>query len=230
MQHFILEAGFNDGEIQIEDKDQLHQMKEVLRFKKGDECVLMDGKGKKANAVIEELHRKGAILTVSEVKDCPATGRNLRLFIALSKKPSTFELIVQKATELGVTHIIPFTSERTQVSEIRKVSRLSNIIKEACEQSERCYMPELGDVSALDSIKVSGKVLVGDARVDAERLGGMDLDQSEDISVVIGPEGGLSDEELTALESAGATVFKLGETVLRMETAAIAALSVVAFG
>lgn len=215
----------------IQDKELLHQMKNVLRFKVGDHCVVLDGWGQKAKGYVESLHRKGAVLQLSELVQCKAPKRRLRLYCALSKKPSTFEWILQKATELGVSEIIPLLTERCQVKTLRKVDRMELIIKEACEQSEHCFLPKLASPLELESLlkqKVSGELLVGDPRHYDEKLSHMAV--TGDINLIIGPEGGLTDAELAAIRKAGGSVFLLGETVLRMETAAIAALSVLQFG
>jgi 16S rRNA (uracil1498-N3)-methyltransferase len=229
MQHFILPGTELTGltRLELRDKDVLHQMSKVLRFKAGDVCIVLDGQGTKAKGEIQELHRKGAVIKLSEHTVCPAPKRRVRLYCALSKKPSTFELIVQKATELGVTDIIPLLTERCQVSELRKGERLEAIVREACEQSERNFLPKLHPTLPLKQLSSKGLLLAGDARLGTQQISDMKLEG--DINLVIGPEGGLTDEELEALKTAGAKIFILGDTVLRMETAAIASLSLIQF-
>lgn len=231
MQHFIIDEDISEKSIHILDKELLHQMQKVLRFKKGNKCVVLDGQGSKAKGMIEELHRKGAVITLSDHELCEAPKKRLRLYCALSKKPSTFELIVQKATELGVTDIVPLVAERCQIKQLRKPERLKLIIKEASEQSERCYLPKLHEAVDFASFLNSppkGMILAGDPWKYDKKL--KEVERSGDISIVIGPEGGLTDEELEGIHKLGGTVFQLGETVLRIETAVIAALSVVQFG
>lgn len=233
MQHFIIPEDLSGKEIHILDKALLHQMKEVLRFKKGKECIVLDGMGSKAKGVVQELHRKGAVITLSDHEVCPAPKRRVRLYCAVSKKPSTFELIVQKATELGVTDIIPLLSERCQVKQLRKPERLLSIIKEATEQSERCFLPKLHeplDFNALLKDWPSGLVVAGDPWTHDKKLGDIQPNETETLNLVIGPEGGLTEAELESLKNKGATLFVLGKTVLRMETAVIAALSVLQYG
>lgn len=233
MQYFILKDDISGAELQIIDKTVLHQMKDVLRFKKGDECVVLDGFGMKANGRIEELHKKGAVITLIDHELCKAPSRRLRIYCAISKKPSTFELIVQKATEIGVTDIIPLVSSRCQVKELRKVERLAMIIREACEQSERAFIPKLHDVLMWKDFSEnapSGELLAGDPRDTDGKLSDMQNMPQLDCNLVIGPEGGFTDDELADIRKMGGRVFLLGETILRMETAAIAALSVVQFG
>ncbi len=207
-------------------------MKNVLRFKRGDGCIVLDGQGTQAEGLIEELHQKGATIILKNRKTCEAPRRRVRLYCALSKKPATFELIVQKATELGVTDIIPLVTERCQVRELRKTERLQLIIKEACEQSERCFMPRLHEVMKLKELLAQppkGQLLAGDPWTYDKPLKEVDLALDADVNLIIGPEGGLTPEELEALRRGGAVLFLLGKNVLRMETAALAALSVVQF-
>jgi len=230
MQHFILKQDITGKEIQITDKTVAHQMKTVLRFKEGDEIIVMDGLGMKAKGVIEELHKKGLVISLKDQELCKAPQRRLRLFCALPKKPSTYELIVQKATELGVTDIIPLVTKRCQVKVLRKVERLKLIIKEACEQCERAFVPHLHEVQFLNKLEPpTGELLAGDAWNTDGLLKDMPSLPHQDVNIVIGPEGGLTDEELDAIRKMDGKIFILGENVLRMETAVIAALSVVQF-
>ncbi len=232
MQHFILPHPLDADKVRIFDRNTLQQMTKVLRFRKGDKCVLMDGKGTKAKATIEELHSKVAVLHVTERDSAPMPKRKVRLYCALSKKPATFEFILQKATEMRVSELIPLITDRCQVQFLKKQERLQAIIKEACEQCENPFMPELGDPIRLADLlkdKPSGKLLAGDPWTYDSLLKDLKLKAEEDINLVIGPEGGLTKEELDSIRTAGGTLFLLGETVLRMETAALASLAVIQY-
>lgn len=232
MQHFILPHPLEADKVRIFDRNTLQQMTKVLRFRKGDKCVLMDGKGTKAQATIEELHSKVAVLHVQDRSVSPAPSRKLRLFCALSKKPATFEFILQKATELRATELIPLITERCQVKFLKKQERLSAIIKEACEQCENPFLPEMHEAMELETLLEklpSGKILAGDPWTYDASLKDIELGATEDINLIIGPEGGLTKEELEAIREAGGTLFQLGESVLRMETAALASLSVIQY-
>ncbi len=230
LQHFFIEEDLNQDRLTIRDRELLHQMRNVLRFRAGDSVVLLDGKGIKAQATVELIHQKEAVLNIQSKERFSPPARTLRLYVALPKKPATLEWIVEKATELGVSEIIPLSTERCQVHELKKPERLKLIIKEAAEQCERVFIPELKSVLKLSELVntfPSGQVLVGDPWIYDTVLS--KVEKSREINVVIGPEGGLSERELTALKEAGATLFQLGDLVLRMETAVVAALSVVQF-
>lgn len=232
MQHFILPHPLDADKVRIFDRNTLQQMTKVLRFRKGDKCVLMDGKGTKARASIEELHSKVAVLHVQERIVAEAPKRELRLYCALSKKPATFELILQKATELRATEIIPLITERCQIQFLKKQDRLHAIMKEACEQCENPFMPVFQEAISLDDLlktPPSGILLAGDPWTYDAKLKDIPLKAMEDVNLIIGPEGGLSPEELAAIRQAGGKLFLLGESVLRMETAALASLALIQY-
>ncbi|MBU0981181.1 16S rRNA (uracil(1498)-N(3))-methyltransferase [Patescibacteria group bacterium] len=232
MQNFIIEKDISGELVRVDDADLLHQMRNVLRFEVGDKCMVLDGKGVKAKGEVLELHRKGASIKLSEHEMCTPPARAIRLYCALANKLSTFELIVQKATELNVTDIIPLTTERSQVDHIRKPERLKAIIKEATEQCGRCFLPVLHEVQAIGKIvqkPPTGIILVGEPWKYKERYRDILVPENEDVNVVIGPEGGFTDPELKMMDEVGGRIFLLGNTILRMETAAIAVLSVVQF-
>ncbi|QQR54928.1 16S rRNA (uracil(1498)-N(3))-methyltransferase [Candidatus Peregrinibacteria bacterium] len=232
IQHFFLDADLSAPSVHITEKNLLHQMKDVLRFRKGDTCVLLDNRGGKAKAVLEEFHSKEAMFRIEARERVTAPKRALRLYVALSKKPSTFEWIVEKASEMGVTELIPLETERTQVHELRKNDRLLAIMKEAAEQCERNHLPHLHGLLSFKDLLMNfpkGTSLVGDAWDYDGPLAALLPSNAEDVNLFIGPEGGLSSEELSALRAKDARVFLLGETVLRMETAVIAALALVQY-
>lgn len=230
MQHFFIDQDLSGKHIVITDQELLHQMRHVLRFEKDDECIFLDNKGGKAKGIIENIDKKGIIAKLIEYENSEIPKQKVSLYIAISKKPATFELILQKATELGVTDIIPVITERCQVHEIRNEQRIFAIIREAAEQCERLILPKLSPVLKWEKFigtKPEGKILTGDARMYDSKLSEIQIDKNEDVNLVIGPEGGLTERELNDIHKIGGKIFILGNTVLRMETAAIATLSIV---
>lgn len=230
MQHFFINQDVSGDHAVITDDELFHQMKHVLRFEKGDKCVLLDGKGEKAHGTIETIDKKVIIIALKDHEKCTRTKQNISLYIAIPKKTAIFELIIQKATELGISNIIPVVTEHCQVRELRNEKRLLAIIKEAAEQCERAFLPELHPVLKFEKFCSSpppGKILTGDARMSDLKLSEVDISSTENINLIIGPEGGLSENELLAVRKIGGKIFTLGNTVLRMETAAIASLSII---
>jgi len=232
MQHFFVDHDISGSHLAISDGDLLHQMKNVLRVRVGEEFIFLDNKGIKAKAVVESVDKKAIVVKLSEKETCSYPNRHVRLYIAISKKPATFELIIQKATELGVTDIIPLVTSRCQVKEIRNQKRLNFIIKEAAEQCERSFLPIFHEVISFDKLITSppsGVILTGDGRIYDKKLSEVKIGEEENVNLVIGPEGGLTDEELNSIKTAGGTIFILGKNILRMETAAISAMSLILF-
>jgi len=233
MQHFFVSQDIFGSHVVVTDGELLHQLVHVLRFKKNDECVLLDGNGGKANGIIETIDKKVAIIKLSDYKTFEKPKRNIALYIAISKKPFTFEFIIQKATELGVTDIIPIITEHCQVREIRNEKRLLTIIKEAAEQCERVFLPKLHPVLKFMNFienPPDGKILTGDARMHDVKLGEIKISANENVNLIIGPEGGLTEKELLEIHKIDGQIFILGDNILRMETAAVAALSVILCG
>jgi len=230
MQHFFINQELNKSSIKILEKDLIHQMKDVLRFRVGEKIMLLDNKGEKAKGIIKNINREFVEIDIDKQFKCEQPKKIVRLYMALSKKPATFELIIQKATELGVNEIIPITTSRCQVQNIRNLERHLAIIKEAAEQSERCFLPILKDTitfADLISNPPKGLILAGDARMFDKKLKEMDLSGKNEIDVIIGPEGGLTNEEIESIKKTGGAIFSLGGNVLRMETATIAALAII---
>jgi len=230
MQHFFVNQDISKSLIKILEKDLVHQMKDVLRFRVGEEIMFMDNQGGKAKGVIKNINREFVEIEIHEHKNCEKPKKTVCLYMALSKKPATFELIIQKATELGVAEIFPIVTSRCQVQNLRNIDRQLAIIKEAAEQCERCFLPELKttiNFAELISDPPKGVILAGDARLYDKYLIDINLNNVNEINVIIGPEGGLTNEELESIKKIGGEIFLLGENVLRMETAAIAALAII---
>ncbi|MFA6917925.1 MAG: RsmE family RNA methyltransferase [Candidatus Gracilibacteria bacterium] len=232
MQHFFVNQDLSGSHAVITDCELLHQLLHVLRFEKNDECVLLDGNGGKSNGIVETIDKKAAIMKLNDYQTFEKLKRSIALYIAISKKPATFEFIIQKATELGVTDIIPIITERCQVREIRNEKRLLTIIKESAEQCERVFLPKFHPVLKFTNFIENpppGKILTGDARMHDIELGKTKISANESVNLVIGPEGGLTEKELSEIHKIGGQIFILGSNVLRMETAAVATLAVILF-
>lgn len=237
VQYFFLPDsldGLEEGAIvRVQERDVVHQIANVLRMHLNEECYLLDNHGNKLKCKIIDMCKKSVSFEVVDSAICLADKKFLRLCIAVPKKPSTLELILQKATELGVDQIVPLYTKRCQISELHKGDRLKAIIKEAAEQSEKCFLPELTELVSLENYlknHKSGLLLGSDPWNYDFKLKELGADTGENITIIIGPEGGLTDEELEMIRKTGGRIFLLGEAVLRMETAAIAAISLVQFG
>jgi 16S rRNA (uracil1498-N3)-methyltransferase len=214
------------------DGDAANHIARVLRLRQGDPLTVFDGGGGEHAARVEEF-RKGAVI-VSVDEQLPVT-RESPLPITLAQGVSRGERmdwVVQKATELGVTRIIPVLTERSVVrldaqQAQRKRLHWQAIAIAACEQSGRDRIP--GVDLPLTLAEFAGNADSRATRVLLSPTGSQrvaDLPRAEGgIVVLIGPEGGLSEAEQRAALAAGFVAVRLGPRVLRTETAAIAALT-----
>lgn len=232
-QHFIFPFPLEEGPFSLKDKKIVHQMERVLRMKAGDCFIALDGEGRRAKGFLRELSSKKGEGDLSELEIFSRPAQELFLYMAVPKKPAVFEVIVQKATELGVTTIYPLITARSQVTQLKNTQRLNLILKEATEQSERVFLPELKFPLKWKEFihnPPPGLILAGDPwDFDAELKEISSKDASR-LNLIIGPEGGLTSGELQDIRNLGGIIFVLGKEVLRMETAAFAALAILHYG
>jgi 16S rRNA (uracil1498-N3)-methyltransferase len=215
------------------DEREAHYLAHVLRLKRGDELVAFDGCGTERHAAVASLQRRGAELELrAALAPLPRSRLDLTLVQALAKSDA-MDMIVQKATELGVRMIVPVYTEFSVVRldaerAARRVEHWSRIARSACEQCGRHEPPSIRApdalAAALDALPADGLKIALD--LDAlERLGG-DLGNPARIAAAIGPEGGLGAADWRRLDASGFRRVGLGARVLRAETAAIAVCAV----
>ena len=197
----------------------------VVRVHEGEEVELFDGKGNAARGVVTGVAAEKLIvnvLTIIDARESPLTMNLAMSIIALDK----FELVLQKATELGVRSIIPIVSERVEIRPERyrgKQERWEKIIFEAVKQSGRARTPQLEPAVSFDeAIARPSTKVVFDAGTESTWQPG---NPSIPITLFIGPEGGWSEDELRLARASGAWFRRLGPRRLRAETAAIVAVT-----
>jgi 16S rRNA (uracil1498-N3)-methyltransferase len=214
--------------------DTARQISRVLRMRPGDQVCLLDGLGWE---YIVSLTRFGKDEVTGEtIEKRLGAGEpscQVTLYLSLLNKADKFEWAIQKCTEIGAASFVTVHAARS-ISDTpgpSKVERWARIIQEAAEQSGRSLLPTLREtVSFAQALKLAAldhtaiMPALGAERSVSEALRG-DRSTSESLSVIIGPEGGFTDEETTAAEQAGITLVTLGPRVLRAETAAVAALT-----
>lgn len=215
--------------IRLPDEEAAHAVK-VMRLRVGDPVELFDGLGNQAAATVASLGRRECECN-SETPQ--AVGREpdrpLELAVAMPK-PERAKEMVERLTELGVSRLVPLTFERTQrppsPSLIRKLER---IVIEACKQSNRNQLMTIAPVMSLDQWIAQPAASPAESIESSIRLvampGGVSLNalpvkSNAPVSCVIGPEGGLTEDELTACLDAGLQSIDLGRRILRIETAA----------
>ena len=204
--------------------DEARHLREVLRLKPGDEVSVFDGAGKEFRARVDQARREFAELDLDEEIEPARPESPLQITLAMALlKGEKFDLVVQKATELGVTKIVPLITRyadiklRDESDASKRVARWQRIALEAAKQSGRALVPEVSLPVAVSSVFSERCLLFSEK-------GGQGLKEIENpITAIIGSEGGWSDEELEQARAAGAQIVTLGGRILRAETAAIAA-------
>lgn len=204
----------------------------VLRLEPGDALTVFDGRGGEHAARIESI-RKGAVVVAVEERSAATRESPLALTLVQGvSRGERMDWVVQKSTELGVTRIVPVLTERSVVKldatqAERKRLHWQGVAIAACEQSGRDRIPGVDEPLTLAEFlgKASGRA----TRVLLSPAGGRriaELPRPEgDVVVLIGPEGGLAETEQRAALAAGFIAVRLGPRVLRTETAALAALT-----
>ena len=222
------------GSRQTIDGDAANHIARVLRLQPGDALTLFDGRGGEHAARIEAI-RKGAVIV--EVQERSAAERESPLSLTLAQGVSRGERmdwVVQKATELGVTRIVPVLTERTVVKLDAKQSERRRehwqaIAVAACEQSGRNRVPDVVAPLGLPDFLTRSKATTQATRLLLSPTGSLRVNDLKapdgGLVVLIGPEGGLAEGEQRAALNAGFLGVRLGPRVLRTETAAVAALT-----
>jgi 16S rRNA (uracil1498-N3)-methyltransferase len=221
---------------------EAHHARHVLRVRRGERVAVVDGKGHEFLCDVQECERDEVTLAVIEKHLQPAPPCQVTLLQAIPKG-KIMDAIVQKATELGVSRIVPLLSERVvgQVDDqeaIHKAEKLRLVAREAVKQCGSAWLPEVEPPLALDQFFARRESfelpliasLQSGSRPAREYFRGFQAQRRRlpnSVCVWIGPEGDFTPVETEAIESRGALPITLGRLVLRTETAAIYCLSII---
>jgi 16S rRNA (uracil1498-N3)-methyltransferase len=239
-----------DSKIQIFGSE-LHHLVDVLRLKNGDEITVLDGEGGVYDAILTDISKRPPI-AIGEIKSQKQIQRpSLEVTIIQGiTKSDSMDMIVQKATELGVYGIIPvgchhsvpnLTADRSQ----KRVTRWRQIAIEASKQSRRSFFPLISEIKDFQDALIESNV---DLRLifvapsmasfptqclkkvlQKTTANISDFRSSKSIQIIIGPEGDFTEGEVSYALSKGAIPVSLGENILRTETATISALAIVLY-
>jgi 16S rRNA (uracil1498-N3)-methyltransferase len=239
---FFFTPNLNERRIVL-DEDMSKHMISVLRMVNGEEVLLTDGKGKKARAIIVDDNRKKCAVEISSTENEERSTPNVCVAISLIKNASRFEWFLEKATEIGVTEIIPLICERTEKEKFRH-DRLQQILVSAMLQSQQAWLPVLHDPTQFSKIigfpagqKFIAHCIAGEEKPSLSSLlthkivapHHSTFSIQHSFLILIGPEGDFRQEEINlALEHSFLPV-ALGSTRLRTETAGIVAATVLKF-
>jgi len=225
-----------DDRISITD-EKARYLISVLRCRKGDDLIIFDGKGNCYRTTILKTDRREVIADVIKKFPCDTESHiNITLVQGLLKGEK-MDMIIQKTTELGVKEIIPVVTERSQLRDTRKVTRWRKIAEEASRQSGRSVIPIIREPVEFKKFlanhdpqyKFQGFIFFEEDGMKLSEAVSSLVSHPSSLFVVIGPEGGFTKEEITIAKGKGLLITSLGKRILRAETAAISAMTLVQY-
>ncbi len=211
-------------------KEHTHYIVNVMRLKRGSKLNFFNKNGEWKSEIIFLNKERVEVRFLEKIKEVDNLSKT-ELAICLVKK-NPMDIILQKATELGISKIIPIVSERTEVKELN-LDRAKKIVIEATEQSNQLVPPEIVDViklkDFLQTFDINSKILFADIN-SKENLKVDDLKNVKSFCILIGPEGDFSaTERELILQNRAVKPFTLSRNILRSDTAVISAISLVNF-
>lgn len=212
--------------------DEAHHAVAVRRLRVGEQVVLTDGRGSTATGEVAETGKRRFAVTVADVRHEAAAAPSVTVVQALPKGDRG-ELAVEVLTEVGVDRVVPWAASRSVAvwrgeRAAKSHAKWQATAREAAKQARRAWHPEVlalhgtGEVAGLVGDAALAVVLHEEATVP---LATLDVPATGEVVVVVGPEGGLTDDEVAAFEAAGGIAVRLGSEVLRTSTAGLAAVS-----
>ena len=209
------------------DKSQSRYISKVMRINTGQSFSLFNQSGE-WEANVDNINK--GIVEFSIVKKLRSSKNEKEVWLAFTPiKLNYLNIMIQKATELGITRFIPILTERTVVRKLNE-NRINKIITEASEQSNRLKVPNLEKLTNLDSFLKSNQntnIIFGDLNTDNKKL---DLKNKNPLCILIGPEGDFSIKEReNILKLKNIIPIKINNNILRSETAAISMISIISF-
>ncbi|WP_019179023.1 16S rRNA (uracil(1498)-N(3))-methyltransferase [Microbacterium yannicii] len=231
--HFLVdEATHVAGDAVVLTGAEAHHAAAVRRVRAGEEVTVGDGRGAWLTGEVETATAREVVVRVHSRDDVAPPERRLVLVQALAKGDRD-ELAIQAATELGVDEIVPWQAARSvsrwdAAKELKARQRWAGIVREAAKQAHRAWVPDVAALHTTKALAGTGSVVLVLEPTATVTLTSVDLSSGTgDIALVVGPEGGIAPDELEVLTASGATLVRLGDTVLRTSTAGPAALAVV---
>lgn len=210
------------------DEDETRHLRDVLRLRPGAEVRVFDGAGREFSCIVENIAKRETVLRVKSEIAAPAPEADLNLTLAVALlKGEKFDLIVQKATELGVLRLVPLATKRADVKikdvrdSAKRLERWRKIVLEASKQSGRAMLMTIEAPQPFDEFieteTAAAKILF------AERGGAgfSAIEAKGAIIALIGAEGGWEESEIEAARERGFQIITFGGRILRAETAAI---------
>lgn len=223
---FLIDGPIVQGTSRQLEGDELHHAARVVRVRRGEKIEVFDGRGAAAEALIIEASKDRVQIEIGS--NVPSRESSIEIILAAALiAPDKYELVLQKGCELGVSRFTPVITERVETRVERvlgKMDRWKRIILEATKQCGRSVLPRLDEPVEYQALVAAETGLVV-----------FDADEPSDawpkptngrLTIVIGPEGGMTPDEIDHARNAGAAICSLGPRRLRAETASIAAVTI----
>jgi 16S rRNA (uracil1498-N3)-methyltransferase len=241
--YFVKNEQFTDNKAVVIGDDARH-IARVMRMSKGDKVICCNEKGQSSLCEIEDISDDEVNLRVVEWLD---EAKELPIEVTIANglpKGDKLELVIQKGTELGASAFIPFMADRSIVKwdskkGAKKVERWSKIAKEAAEQAHRTKVPEVLEPASLRELLQKSeaydyKIVAYEEEAKLGEKSNLasvlsNIEQGQSLLVVIGPEGGLSDNEVESFKDNGFVICGFGPRILRTETAPLYVLAAVSY-
>jgi 16S rRNA (uracil1498-N3)-methyltransferase len=222
---YLPELQIQDNRVRIDGDEHRHLT--VARAAPNEVIEIFNGRGTAWMGIVESVGKRETVARVTERREIQPEPVALILGLAMIRI-AAFELALEKVVEIGVTRIIPFTAERSNVAPGHRLERWQRIVIEAAKQSKHYHLPLLEAATSFDqviSISATSKILF------AEREGGSlkSALAGSPVLYLIGPEGGWTDRELSTARDRGFHAVSLGAAILKAETAAIVATSLIRY-
>jgi 16S rRNA (uracil1498-N3)-methyltransferase len=223
---FYIEEADTSGIVQLNEETSKHVV-QVLRMKVDEELQLTDGKGNLYTCIIIDDHRKKTVVKIISTLHTAAPEKKVTIAISLVKNNTRFEWFLEKATEIGVSAIVPLLCARTEKQHFRS-ERMKGILISAMLQSQQTWLPELPEpVKYAAFIKTAAQEKKFIAHCEDETNKASLVNETGKINgsslMLIGPEGDFTPEEISLALDQGYIAVSLGNTRLRTETAGMVA-------
>ena len=219
---------FTEGKTAELNSDNSHHLNKVLRFPVGKNITVFNGDGFDYKALVQDAKKTTSLKIISRERNNSESKLDLTLAQGIAKGEK-MDFLIQKAVELGVTRIIPMKLERCVVrlrdeKVQKKIDHWQKIANHACEQSGRSVIVSVSDPVSLEGLLEetghNGFVLHHRAQIGLSQV-----QETSNATILIGPEGGLTEKEVSDSEFAGYQSVHIGKRVLRTETASLAAIA-----
>ncbi|MEL6301256.1 MAG: 16S rRNA (uracil(1498)-N(3))-methyltransferase [Pseudomonadota bacterium] len=230
-----IETGITPDAEHALSQEQAHYIGRVLRARIGDTLELFDGQGHSTTAEVRTLGKREAIVLTSSVVFADDRSPVSTTLLQCLSRSHKIDLVVQKAVELGVDHVVPITSERSlmrldEAGGAQKQAHWMKVAIAACQQCGRRFLPTISTPLSLDAalreIRAEQR-LVATPGASHTLTSKLEQPAPADAAILVGPEGGFSSDEIDAAVAAGWVRVSAGRRVMRTETAAISLLSII---